>query len=75
MATIKIFDKNLIDSKLLHCTISNLHDLEEQLYRLWIEVHGILRDYAVNDHSAELQNIDSYYSSLEYEEMMCACLL
>ena len=32
MATIKIFDKNLVDSQLLHCTISNLEDLEEQLY-------------------------------------------
>ena len=32
MATIKIFDKNLVDSLLLHCTISNLVDLEEQLY-------------------------------------------
>ena len=29
VATIKIFDKNLIDSKLLHCNISNLCDLEE----------------------------------------------
>ena len=38
MATIKLFDKNLMDSQLLHCTISNLWDLEEQLYRLWIEV-------------------------------------
>ena len=61
MATIKIFDKNLVDSQLLHCTISNLSDLEEQLYCLWIEVHGILKDYAVDDHSAELQNIDTYY--------------
>ena len=34
MATIKLFDKNLVDSQLLHCTISNLWDLEEQLYRL-----------------------------------------
>ena len=32
VASIKIFDKNLIDSQLLHCTISNLTDLEEQLY-------------------------------------------
>ena len=38
MATIKLFDKNLMDSQLLNCTISNLWDLEEQLYRLWIEV-------------------------------------
>ena len=72
MATIKIFDKNLVDSQLLHCTISNLVDLEEQL---WIEVHSILKDYAVDDHSAELRNIDTYYSSLEYEDMMHACLL
>ena len=75
MATIKIFDKHLIDSQLLHCTISNLWDLEDQLYRLWIEVHGILKAYAVDDHSAELRNIDTYYSSLEYEDMMHVCLL
>ena len=30
MATIKLFNKNLMDSQLLHCTISNLWDLEEQ---------------------------------------------
>ena len=75
MATIKIFDKNLVDSQILHCTISNLSDLEEQLYRLWIEVHSILKDYAVDDHSTELRNIDTYYSSLEYEDMMHTCLL
>ena len=34
MATIQLFDKNLLDSQLLHCTLSNLWDLEEQLYRL-----------------------------------------
>ena len=75
MATIKLFDRNLMDSQLLHCTISNLWDLEDQLYCLWIEVHGILKDYAVDDHCAELRNIDTHYSSLEYEDMMCACLL
>ena len=75
MATIKLFDRNLMDSQLLHCTISNLWDLEDQLYHLWIEVHSILKDYAVDDHSAELRNIDTYYSSLEYKDMMHACLL
>ena len=75
MATIKLFDKNLEDSQLLHCTISNLWDLEDQLYCLWIEVHSILKEYAVDDHDAELQSIDTYYISLEYEEMMQACLL
>ena len=75
MATIKLFNKNLMDSQLLHCTISNLWDLEDQLYCLWIEVCSILKSYTVDDHSAELRNIDTYYSSLEYEEMMQACLL
>ena len=75
MATIKLFNKNLMDSQLLHCTISNLWDLEEQLYRLWIEVHGILKDYAIDDHSEELRNIDEYYGSAAYEDKMRACLL
>ena len=75
MATIKLFDKNLMDSQLLHCTISNLWDLEEQLYRLWIEVCGMLKEYAVDDPSVELKNIDDYYSSTAYEDMIHACLL
>ena len=75
MATIKLFDKNLMDSQLLHCTISNLWDLEEQLHRLWIEVCGMLKDYAVNNPSVELKNINDYYSSTAYEDMMHACLL
>ena len=29
IATIKLFDRNLMDSQLLHCTISNLWDLED----------------------------------------------
>ena len=29
MATIKLFDRNLEDSQLLHCTICNLWDLED----------------------------------------------
>ena len=75
MATIKLFDKNIMDSQLLHFTVSNLWDLEEQLYRLWIEVHGVLKDYAVNDPLLELRNVMDYYSSTAYEDMMHACLL
>ena len=75
VATIRLFDRDLEDSQLLHCTISNHTDLEEQLYRLWIEVWGILRDYTIDHHAAELHNMDTYYISLEYEEMMLACLL
>ena len=44
VATIKLFDKNKLDFQLLHFTVSNLLDLEEQLYRLWIKVHGLLKD-------------------------------
>ena len=62
MATIKLFDRDLEDSQLLYCPISNHTDLEEQLYRLWIEVQGILRDYSIDDHTTELHHIDSYHS-------------
>ena len=75
MATIKLFDKNLMDSQLLHFTISNLWDLEEQLYKLWIEVHGVLKDYAIQDPLSELRHITDYYSSSTYQDMMHACLL
>ena len=44
VATIKLFDRNLEESQLLYITISNHTDLKEQLYRLWIEVQGILRN-------------------------------
>ena len=38
MATVKIFDNYAtINSQLLHVTISNLWDLEDQLFRLWVE--------------------------------------
>ena len=74
-ASIKIFDKNLMESQLLHFTISNLWDLEEQLYQLWIEVCRILKDYAVHDPLSELGHIVRYYNSTAYEDMMRACLL
>ena len=70
VATIKFFDKNLEDSQLLIVTVSNLPDLEDQLYSLWIEVHGLLKVYAVDDHAAELCSIDTYYSDLELDEML-----
>ena len=52
VATIKLFDRNLEDSQLLYFTISNHTDLIEQLYHLWIEVQGILRDYTLDNHTA-----------------------
>ena len=59
VATIKLFDRDLEDSQLLYCTISNHTDLEEQLYRLWIEVQGILRDHSINNHTAALHHNDA----------------
>ena len=50
VASIKLFDVDKIDSQLLHYTVSNLWDLEPQLYLLWIEVPGMLKDYVVNAH-------------------------
>ena len=64
-----------MDSQLLHFTISNLWDLEEQLYRLWIEMHRVLKDYAVQDPLSELRHNTDYYSSSSYQYMIHACLL
>ena len=45
-ATIKMYDNYATtNSQLLHITISNLWDLENQLWRLWIEVNGILHNF------------------------------
>ena len=33
------------NSQKLHVTISNLWDLEDQIYRLWIEVNGVIQDF------------------------------
>ena len=75
MVTIKLFDKNLMESQLLHITISNLWGLEEQLYKLWIEVCGVLKDFAIHDPLSELRHITDFYSSSTYQDMMHACLL
>ena len=72
MASIKLYDRNLEDSELLHVTLSNLPDLEDQLYHLWTEVHGLLWYYNIDDHAAELSRIDTFYSDLAYEELVQA---
>ena len=73
-ASIKFYDRNLENSQLLHVTLSNLPNLEDQLCHLWTEVHGLLRDYLIDDHDAELSSIDTFYSDLEYDEMVQAKL-
>ena len=45
MATIKIYDTFVEDSLKLHFAISNLWDIEDQLYRLWREVNGVVQSY------------------------------
>ena len=70
MACIKFYDRNLEDSQLLHVTLSNLPDLEDQLYHLWTEVHGFLLYYNIDDHAAESSRIDTFYSDLAYEELV-----
>ena len=46
VATVKIFDNyTTTNSQKLHVTISNLWDLEDQLFRLWVEVNGVIRDF------------------------------
>ena len=46
MATVKMFDNYAtVNSQLLHVTISNLWDLEDQLFQLWVEVNGVLHDF------------------------------
>ena len=46
VATIKMYDYYAtVDLQLLHVTISNLWDLEDQLFHLWIEVSGVIHDF------------------------------
>ena len=45
-AVIKMYDNfTTVNTQLLHITISNLWDLENQLWRLYIEVNGIIHDF------------------------------
>ena len=45
-ASIKMYDNYATTiSQLLHITISNLWDLETQLWQLWIEVNGVIHDF------------------------------
>ena len=44
VATIRLYDNYAINSLLLHVTISNLWDIEDQLFRLWIKVNGVIRN-------------------------------
>ena len=43
-ATFKLFNIEEENSLLLHMTISNLGDVEEQLYQLWGQLNFLLRE-------------------------------
>ena len=45
VATVKIYDNSAVNSLKLHVTILNLWDIEDQLYRLWIEVNDVIHDF------------------------------
>ena len=45
MATIKLYNIREKDSQKLHITISNLGDIDEQLYQLWVQLNYILKEY------------------------------
>ena len=45
VATMKVYDTCVEDSLKLYVTISNLWDIKDQLYRLWIEVNGLLWEF------------------------------
>ena len=45
VATVRLYDNYALNSLLLHVTISNLWDIKDQLFRLWIEVKGVIRDF------------------------------
>ena len=45
-AVIRMYDNYAtVNSQLLHITISNLWDLENQLWQLYIEVNGVIHDF------------------------------
>ena len=48
-AVIRMYDNYVtVNSQLLHVTISNLSDLEDQLWRLYIEVNCVIHDFMPN---------------------------
>ena len=45
IATFKLYNTKEEDSLKLHATISNLGDIREQLYQLWIQLNYLLQEY------------------------------
>ena len=50
IANIRMYDNfATVNTQLLHVTISNHSDLENQLWRLYIEVNGVIHDFMPGD--------------------------
>ena len=48
-AVIRMYDNyTTVNSQLLHVTILNLWDLENQLWKLYIELNGVIHDFMPN---------------------------
>ena len=45
MATFKLYNIKEEDSLKLHYTISNLGDLGDQLYQLWVQINYLLKEH------------------------------
>ena len=57
-AVIKMYDNYAtVNLQLLHVTVSNLWDLDMQLWRLWIEVYGVIHDFI--PHLEDIPSADS----------------
>ena len=48
VATFKLYKAQEEDSLKLHYTISNLGDLEDQLYQLWVQLNYLLKEHYPN---------------------------
>ena len=50
IANVRMYDNfATVNSQILHITISNHLDLENQLWRLYIEVNGVIHDFMPDD--------------------------
>ena len=45
ISTFKLYNTKKEDSLNLHVTISNLGDIGEQLYQLWVQLNYLIREY------------------------------
>ena len=59
IANIRMYDNfATVNTQLLHIMITNLLDLENQLWRLYIKVNGIIHDFMPDiSHMPELEDI------------------